>query len=57
MARFAAGARASCGRYVAIGSSTPLIIPRPMAMPTSTEMMLFDADLMLAKRFAVIFAA
>ena len=35
-----------------MGVSTPGISRRSMAMPTSAEMMLLDADLMLAGRVA-----
>jgi hypothetical protein len=38
------------GKYVTIGVSTLLINLRSMAMPASSAMMLFDADLMFASR-------
>lgn len=39
-------------KNVPIGASTPSINPRPIAIPTSAEITVFDADLMLAGRRA-----
>ena len=44
---------ASSGKKVTIGVRTPAISPRSIAMPTSAEITLLDADLTLAGRAAV----
>ena len=48
----ASGSLRSSGTQRTIGSSTPRMMPRSIAMPTSAEMMLLDADLMCARRLA-----
>jgi hypothetical protein len=49
IARFV-GSFARAGKYVAIGVRTPGMSPRSMAMPTSADTTLFDADFTLAGR-------
>ena len=51
------GSLRSSGNQRTIGVATVGMSFRAIAIPTSVEMMLFEADLMLARRFGPYFGA